>query len=269
MAVNRPHVFILALLLSLLGLSLCYYKAAWLGLPLRPTGLPEQAIPLLAGQGASWFDSFLLEFSLFSLPERTQNVYRVLLMTPLGALLIVLIRNVAGFRTFGTFMPVLIALAFRETGLPWGVGLFVLIMALGLVVRFYLEALQLLLVPRLAAVLICVILLMAGISVVSHKLGLHQGLAVALFPMVILTLTVERMALAWEEQGAAEALRQAAGSLTVAVLGYAVMSSAWLNHLVFVFPELLLLALAAVLLLGRYSGYRLTELWRFRAVWRN
>ena len=38
------------------------------------------------------------------------------------------------------------------------------------------------------------------------------------------------------------------------------------QHLVFVFPELLLVVLAATLLLGRYTGYRLTELVRFRAL---
>jgi hypothetical protein len=39
-----------------------------------------------------------------------------------------------------------------------------------------------------------------------------------------------------------------------------------LQHLLFIFPELLLVVLAATLLFGRYSGYRLTELWRFRAL---
>jgi hypothetical protein len=39
-----------------------------------------------------------------------------------------------------------------------------------------------------------------------------------------------------------------------------------MQHLFFVFPELLLLLLAGTLLLGRYSGYRLVELWRFRAL---
>jgi hypothetical protein len=37
------------------------------------------------------------------------------------------------------------------------------------------------------------------------------------------------------------------------------------EHMVFVFPELLLVLLAFVLLLGRYSGYRLLELQRFRS----
>ena len=44
------------------------------------------------------------------------------------------------------------------------------------------------------------------------------------------------------------------------------MSWSLLAHLFTTFPELLLLLLAATLLLGRYSGYRLLELRRFRAL---
>ena len=44
------------------------------------------------------------------------------------------------------------------------------------------------------------------------------------------------------------------------------MSIRYVEHLVFVFPELLLILLAAALLLGRYSGYRLLELQRFKAL---
>ena len=44
------------------------------------------------------------------------------------------------------------------------------------------------------------------------------------------------------------------------------MSNQTLTHLVFVFPELLLVLLGGCLILGRYTGYRLSEFWRFRAV---
>jgi hypothetical protein len=223
---------------------------------------------VVAEQRARQMGSRLMEFSLFSLPVEVQNVYRVLLLVPIGAFLIVVLRNVVGIKTFGTFMPILIALAFRETKLLWGVLLFSLLVGLGLTIRFYLEYLKLLLVPRLAAVLIIVILLMTSISLISHKLGMEQGLSVALFPMVILAMTIERMSLVWEEHGPAEALQQGLGSLLVAVLGYVLMSSKMLGHLTFAFPELLLLVLAATLLLGRYTGYRLIELWRFRSALR-
>jgi hypothetical protein len=177
----------------------------------------------------------------------------------------VVLRNFVGIKTFGTFMPILIALAFRETELLWGILMFTGLVAMALMLRLYLEKLRLLLVPRLSAVLIIVILLMAGISVVSHKLGLERGLSIALFPMVILTMTIERMSLVWEEKGPGEALLEGLGTLLVAVAGYVVMSSELLAYLVFVFPELLLVLLAVILLAGRYQGYRLVELWRFRA----
>lgn len=208
----------------------------------------------------------VMSYSLYSLPLQTQQVYRLLLMVPIGIFLLVILRNVIGVKTFGTFMPVLIALAFRETQLVWGLVLFGAVVGAGLILRAYLEQLKLLLVPRLAAVLICVVLIMAVLSVISHKIGLEKGLSVALFPMVIMTMTIERMSIVWDERGPGEAFKQAIGSLIVAILCYLVMNIPLLEHLLFAFPEILLIVLAATLLLGRYTGYRLTELPRFRVL---
>jgi len=208
--------------------------------------------------------SSAIDFSLYSLPIRTQAVYGVLLMIPIGAFVMVIMRNIIGVDAFGTFMPVLIALAFRETKLLWGLILFTLLVTLGLTIRFLLEKLRLLLVPRLASVLIVVVMLMLTISMVSHRLGLEMGLSVALFPMVIISMTIERMSVVWEERGPVDAIRAGVGSMIVAVVAYMFMVMPWLEHLMFTFPELLLVLLALVMLVGRYTGYRLTELRRFQ-----
>lgn len=221
---------------------------------------------VVAERRAELTGSHAMDFSLFALPIATQAVYAVLMMIPIGALVIMLLRNFIGVKTFGTFMPVLVALAFRETRLLWGLVLFAIIVSLGLLIRFYLEKLRLLLVPRLTTVLTVVVLLMAGISVLSQKLELQPGLSIALFPMVILSMTIERMSIVWEERGASEALQEGIGSLLVAAVAYVIMGIAWLEHLIFVFPELLLLVIAVSLLAGRYTGYRLLELRRFKAL---
>ncbi|MFT7186293.1 MAG: hypothetical protein ACI84K_001691 [Pseudohongiellaceae bacterium] len=220
----------------------------------------------IARKGAKQMSSVFADFSLLSLPVQNQNVYRVLLMVPLGALLVVFLRTFVGLKTFGTFMPVLIALAFRETQLYWGLFLFVAIVSLGLMLRFYLERLMLLLVPRLASILVIVVILMLLISLVSTKFGIERVLSITLFPMVILAMTIERMSITWEESGAQEAMLQGLGSLAVACLGYLVMTNETLMYLMFVFPELLFVVLALCLLMGRYTGYRLSELHRFRAI---
>jgi hypothetical protein len=191
----------------------------------------------------------------------------ILLLVPIGVLFLVILRNVIGIRTFGTFMPVLIALSFRETQLLWGIFLFTTLIGIGLLIRLYLEHLKLLVVPRLAAIMIVVIGLMAILSVLTDKLGLERGISVALFPMVILAMTIERMSIVWEELGAFEAIKQGTGSpLIAAMIAYLIMSIKYVEHLVFVFPEILLILLAAILLLGRYSGFRLLELRRFKAL---
>jgi hypothetical protein len=220
----------------------------------------------IANSQATRHGAALIDFSLYSLPISTQAVYSVLLMIPIGALVMVFLRNFIGIDAFGTFMPVLIALAFRETQLFWGVILFSMLVALGLSIRFLLDRLRLLLVPRLSAVLIVVVLLMMIISLASHRLGLETGLSVALFPMVIIAMTIERMSVVWEERGATDAIREGMGSLLVAVTAYIFMGLSWLEHLIFTFPELLLVVLALVLLAGRYTGYRLLELRRFKAL---
>jgi hypothetical protein len=204
-------------------------------------------------------------FALFELPLQAQASYGVLLLVPIGGLVMAFLRNIIGVPTFGTFTPVLIALAFRETQLLNGLLLFTFVVVLGLTVRFYFERLGLLLVPRLAAVLTVVVLLLVAIGVLSNELDIETGLSVSLFPMVILTMVIERMSIVWEERGPAEAIMEGLGSLAVASAAYLVMSVHEIQHLVFAFPELLLVVLAVALLLGRYKGYRLTELMRFKA----
>ena len=232
-------------------------------LTVSPT--PMNALSAAKARG-SQTESQLIRFSLLQLPIDVQDAYKVLLTVPVGAFIILILRNYIGLSTFGTFMPVLIALAFRETHVIWGLILFTFIVSLGLLARFYLDQLRLLLVPRLGAILTVVILLMIFISIMMQSLGLGSGLSVALFPMVILTMTIERMCVTWDERGPAEAIKSGCGSMVAAVITYWVINYPPLQYLLFAFPELLLVVLAMILWFGQYRGFRVTELFRFRVL---
>ena len=49
--------------------------------------------------------------------------------------------------------------------------------------------------------------------------------------MIILTMTIERMCITWDERGASEAIKSGGGSLLAAVIAYAVMNFAALQYL--------------------------------------
>jgi len=211
----------------------------------------------------------LVDFSIFSLPVDVQNTFAMLLLIPIGALVVVILRNLVGIRTSGTFMPILIALAFVQTTLLTGIVLFLVVVSVGLMIRSYLSRLNLLLVPRIAAVLIVVIALYVAMSIAGFKMGVSGALSVTFFPMIIISWTIERMSVLWEEEGMKEVFVQGGGSLLTASLTYLVMTERHVAYLFFAFPELLLVVLAIILGIGQYTGYRLNELRRFEPLTRS
>lgn len=210
-------------------------------------------------------DRLLDKLSLYTLPVHAQLVFRVLLLVPLGALVVAVFRNLIGVPTFGTFMPILIALSLRESGMLWGLLLLGTVICLGWFGRHLLDRAQLLMVPRLSFLLTLVILIIAGVMVLAEHAGLHRAISSAALPIVILTMTIERLAIALQEEGPENAAKMVIGTLVVSVCGFLVMASDQLQHFVFTFPEIHLVTLAVLLLLGRYTGYRLSEWARFRA----
>jgi hypothetical protein len=204
------------------------------------------------------------DFSLYQLPLEEQSLFKGILLIPIGVLMVVFLRVIIGIKTSGTFMPVLIALAFIQTTLLTGLIGFLLIVAFGLMIRSYLSHLNLLLISRISAVIIVVIGIIGLFTLLSYKFGLSEGLTITFFPMIILAWTIERMSILWEEEGAKEVMVQGGGSLLVAILAYLAMSATWVQHWVFNFLGIHLVILALVLLMGQYTGYRLLELKRFK-----
>ena len=206
----------------------------------------------------------LVPFSLSALPLDEQSLFKGLLLLPIGVVIVVFLRVIVGIKTSGTFMPVLIAMSFLETSLWFGLIGFVSIVGVGLIVRSWLSRLNLLLVARISAVIITVIGLIGFISFFTFKIGLTEGVKITFFPMIILSWTIERMSILWEEEGYKEVLKQGGGSLFVAVVAYLSMSSVFIQHFTYNFLGLQLILLSLVLIMGNYTGFRLSELKRFK-----
>lgn len=206
-------------------------------------------------------------FNVWAMFERLHlplSLLRALLMLPIGALVVVLFRNVIGLPTFGTFLPALIAAASGETGALWGlIGLLIVIGVVS-IGRFLLHRLGLLHSPTLAILLTLVAVSMLGTSMLAERLGLLPLTRISLFPIAVLAITAERFYLAVVDQGAGAAGKQLAGTLAVIAACYLVMNSLALQVLIIGYPEVLLLAVAVNLYLGRWVGMRLLEYRRFR-----
>ncbi len=194
------------------------------------------------------------------------DLLRVVIMIPLGAVVVVLFRNVVGLKTFGTFLPVLIAASARHTGLLWGMVGFVALILFASGVRRVTARLELLHSPQLAVLLTAVIggMLFGGRAAV--ELGFTSLGRISLFPVAILAITAERFTLMEIEEGAREAWWTMARTLLVVAFCYLTINSLSLQILMLAFPELLLLVAAINIWLGRWVGLRMTEWIRFRGL---
>ncbi|MDD5216470.1 MAG: 7TM domain-containing protein [Candidatus Omnitrophica bacterium] len=202
--------------------------------------------------------------SLYVIPLHFQSLVQVLILIPLGALVVAFMRVVVGIPTFGTFAPILLALAFREVSLWVGLTCVISLVFLGWILRSVLDYFKILIIPRLSIMVTLVVIFVLAIMIIGFHLSHRKMLYVSLFPIIIITWMIERFAVLQIEDGTPSALIAALGTAVVAILAYYLMEVELIKIYLFAFPELFLAIIAALLMLGRYTGIRLLEFWRFK-----
>jgi hypothetical protein len=202
--------------------------------------------------------------SLFSLPPAEAKLVEFLLLLPVAALIICIFRNIIGLPSFGTFAPGLIGLAFREFESLPGILVFVAILLIGWCLRHGLERYHLLQVPRTSFMLSLVVVVLIMAILAANYRELSPTRYISLFPMIILTGMIERFWTLECEDGAWSSFKTLLSTLFIAITISLVLSiPGVIRHLVR-YPETVGVIMAGQLLIGRYTGYRLSELIRFR-----
>ncbi len=211
----------------------------------------------------------LTAFSLLALLEHKvigYNTLVLLMMLPIGGFIVALLRNVVGLKTFGVFLPVLIAFSLLKTGFWPGMGIFVfLILFIGMLSQPFTK-LGLLHTPKLVISLA----LMVMVIIAGSFLGLTTGIAwlgaLSFFPIIILTVSAERFSNLIIEDGFVKATNMLFQTLVAVSICFAILSSKWLASILIVFPEILVIVVILSMFLGRYVGLRWSELLRFNPI---
>jgi hypothetical protein len=202
--------------------------------------------------------------SLFMLPPHQQRYVEFLLLMPVAALLVCIFRNLIGLNSFGMFAPALVGLAFRDLHSIPGLLVFASILLVGWLIRRVLEYYHLLQVPRVAVMLSLVVMLLIATLVAANLENIPAAEFIPFFPMVILTGMIERFWTLETEDSTSSSFKTLVSTLGIAVTIALFLNLPGLAYLLFCFPELVLVTIALQMLIGRYTGYRLSELLRFR-----
>lgn len=186
-----------------------------------------------------------------------------LLMTlPLGAAIVVFVRMILGWQTFGLFTPMLLALAYLQTGPLLGPTISTAAILIGMAAAPLLKRLELARVAFLGALIAVVVTTLLFVARQTENMQF-----ITAFPIVVTALVVERWWAAWEAEGLRKALKFTGYTLIVALAIQAVIAWPLLVHFADRAPEILpAIAGVAIILMGKYKGLRLSELGRFKPV---
>lgn len=195
------------------------------------------------------------------------NTIVLLLLLPLIALLIASARHLVGIRGFGIFLPAALSVVLVATGPVIGIGLFLVIVAVSLVTRMFFRRLKIKLqyLPRMAFILWSVALGVMGVLFLAPVIKRPDFANVSIFPVLILALLAEDFTRVQLGKSAKTAISITTETLILALLSYVFLTLKTLQEFALLNPEILLASVALLdLILGKYVGLRLMEIWRFR-----
>jgi hypothetical protein len=195
------------------------------------------------------------------------NTIVLLLLLPGVAALIAAARHLVGIRGFGIFLPAALSVVFVATGPVVGIGLFLVIVFVSTASRIILRRTKVKLqyLPRMALMLLLVVL---GILVVlfSAPIIREPDIAnVSIFPVLVLVLLAEDFSRVQLGKSARVAVNLTTETLILALVSYIFLTLTVVQQFALLKPEIFILSVGVIdVLMGKYVGLRLMELWRFK-----
>jgi hypothetical protein len=190
------------------------------------------------------------------------------LVLPVIVTILAFLKQVVGMSTFGLFTPAIVALSFLVLGWWVGVLSLIFILATGYAARSLMRRWHLLFVPKMAIILgigSIMLLLLISIATAFGVFLSHD----TVFVLLIMTTLVESFLTVKSEQGLLSAVLAIGQTVLAALVCYFIVQWQPFRLLVVAYPEVIVLTILVNVLLGRFTGLRITEYFRFREVFRH
>jgi len=200
------------------------------------------------------------------------NTIVLLLLLPIVAFVIAFTRNVIGIRGFGIFLPAALSVVFVAMGPIVGIGLFLIIVVVSTSMRLVLRKLKVKLqyLPRMAFILWAVVLGVLGVLFLAPIVKFPDLANVSIFAVLFLVLLAEDFTRVQLGKSAKTAISLTFETLILSLISFLFLTFQPLQRYVLLNPEVSLLVIAlADLLLGKYTGLRVMEFYRFRKLIRS
>lgn len=191
------------------------------------------------------------------------NTVFLILLTPIIALIISFTRVVIGLPTLDMLVPIALAFAFVSVGV--GVGLFILtaVVAASYIAKVLVSRVRMMFYPKRSLSLLILSVFVFAALTAAMQFEYNQVLNLSIFPILILMLLGDSIVSVQLHKSTSETVMITSTTLVLGLLGYLLATSTMVQNTLILYPELVLLVIPLNILIGRYFGLRVTELFRF------
>ena len=210
--------------------------------------------------------SFMVN-SMLSRGVQSQTII-LLLMLPFIATILAFFKQVVGITTFGLYTPSIVALSFLALGWQVGILFLLFIIITGYATRTAMRRFRLLYIPKVAIIITVVsVTLLLMLTLASYAGASFSRDTV--FVLLIMSTLSESFLNLKKEEGMLSAIIAIGETILAALLCALLAQWSKFQGVVLAYPELVLVTILVNLLLGRWTGLRLLEYFRFREVFRH
>ena len=197
------------------------------------------------------------------------NTIVLILLLPFLATFFALARIVVGFTTMEMLVTIILSIAFIATGITIGAILLSAIIIASFFSRILLKKLKIMQIPKMAMSLLVVSFFVFITLTLSAQLDVVNVTQISIFPILVFILISDKIVTLQLQRNYLETVRITIITVAIAFLGYLFLSSTYIQKIILIYPEVILILIPLNILLGRYFGLRLTEYVRFSSLFKN
>lgn len=194
------------------------------------------------------------------------NTVYLILLTPILALLVSFVRVVIGLPTLDMLVPIALSFAFVAVGIEVGLLVLLAILFAAYLAKKSLSGFRIMFYPKRSLSMFFLATAVFAALTIGLVLQFEQILSLSIFPVLILMLLGDLIVSVQLHKSSQETLLITGTTIAIGLIGFFIATSNVIQNTLILYPELVLLVIPANILIGRYFGLRVLEVFRFNKV---
>lgn len=194
------------------------------------------------------------------------NTIFLILLTPFLAFIVSFTRVVLGLPTLDMLVPIALSFALVAVGITLGLLVLAAIVFASYVAKKSLSSMRIMFYPKRSLSMVFLSISVFAALTLGVVLDFERILSVSIFPILVLMLLGDMIVSVQLHKSYSETFVITGTTIVIGLIGYLAATSDVIQSVIILYPETVLLVIPANILVGRYFGLRLLEVFRFNKI---